>query len=109
MVADTWEAMRDLIDAGPWAMIVTISGEPLPPADVAQGYKDLAKDTSRNKNRACLAYVLTDDLPGADIARDFYRRICAQALVPQAVFATPEAADAWVAERLAEADAKLKR
>jgi len=109
MVADTWAVIRELSEAGPWAMIVTLYGEPLPPADVAQGYKDLGKDAARNKNRACLAYVLTDDLPGADIARDFYRRICAQALVPQAVFATREAADAWVAERLAEADGKLGR
>jgi hypothetical protein len=107
MVADTWGIMRSLIDAGPWAMIVTIYGEPLPPSDVAQGYKELGKDPTRNKNRACLAYVLTDDLPCVEISRDFYRSICAQALVPQAVFATREAAETWVAERLAEADANL--
>jgi hypothetical protein len=107
MVADTWAIMRDLIDTGPWGMIVTISGEPLPPADVAQAYAELGRDAARNKNRAGLAYVLTDDLPAADFARNFYRRICATTLVPQCVFATQAEAEAWIAERLAAADAEL--
>ena len=49
MVADTWAIMRDLIDTGPWGMIVTISGEPLPPADVAQAYAELGRDAARNR------------------------------------------------------------
>ena len=101
MVAGTFEAMAGLIESGPWAMIVTISGEPFPPADVAQAYKELARDQSRNKNRICLAYVVPDELPGGKIARDVYTRICAQALNPQKVFSTEAEAAVWVAKMLA--------
>lgn len=97
------DLLQDMVEQQKWAYLVYFEKSVLAPIEALEALTNYLRWlASIHRLPTAVAFVIAPELEGAQIMIPHFQRTHAQAGMNFQVFATPEAAQAWLNERLAQ-------